>query len=305
MAPPLTTATAIDLSVIRPHSALISSACDVTGLIPDTRFRLLNTLQTSLDLEQILSMFRAELGLLINSSGMQYLNEAMNIQITLGNRDPHHCHYRLITQSEHLGEISFYREQRFNDTELQVIETLLGTLLSPVRNALQYRSALAASLTDALTGAGNRTALFSTLRREMNLARRSGMRLSVLVVDIDRFKSINDTYGHGVGDLVLGELVKVINKLNRSTDLCFRLGGEEFVVLLSNTDHGGANIVANRLCEAISNCSICTDDGAIQITVSIGVTTQCETDTEESLLNRADKAMYDVKRSGGNFVSWR
>lgn len=305
MAPPSTTATAIDLSIVRPQSIAAFPARDINDLIPDARFRLLSTLQTSLYLEEVLDAFLTELNTLLKTTGMQYLHESMNIQITRGTLDAHHCDYRLITQSEQLGEISFYKNNRFSENELQTIETLLSTLLSPVRNALLYRSALAASLTDPLTGAGNRTALFANLQREMNLARRVGTQLSVLVIDIDRFKFINDTYGHGVGDLVLRELVSVISKLNRSTDLCFRLGGEEFVVLLSNTDHSGAGIVAGRLCDAISECHICTEDGAIQITVSIGVATQCQTDTEDSLLNRADKAMYDVKRSGGNNVSWR
>lgn len=304
MAPPMNTATAIDLNLVRQQAGLPLPARDTLNLTSDARFRLLNTLQTSLHLDDVLEMFRSELDALIKVTGMQYLNEALNLQVSHGNHDAHHCAYRLITQNDYLGEIVFYRDTRFNDHELESIETLLSTLLSPVRNALLYRIALAASLTDALTGAGNRTALVSNLQREVSLARRNAQNLSVLVIDIDRFKSINDTYGHSVGDLVLRELVNVINRVNRSTDLCFRYGGEEFVVLLSNTNKNGAEIIASRLCQAISECHICTDTGSIQISVSIGVASQCETDSEESLLNRADKAMYEVKRSGGNNIRW-
>lgn len=304
MAPPMNTATAIDLNLVRQQAGLGLAARETVNHTSEARFRLLNMLQTSLDVDDILAMFRNELDALVKINGMQYLNEAMNIQVSQGIQDVHHCAYRLITQNDHLGEIVFYRDSRFSDQELGAIETLLSTLLSPVRNALLYRIALAASLTDPLTGAGNRASLASNLQRELSLARRNGQHLSLLVIDIDRFKFINDTYGHHVGDLVLRELVNVINRVNRSTDLCFRFGGEEFVVLLSNTNQSGAEIIAGRLCSAVSECHICTEGGSIQISVSIGAASHCETDNEESLLNRADKAMYDVKRRGGNNVSW-
>lgn len=304
MAPPMNTAAAIDLNVARQHAGMMLPARNTLSLTTDARFRLLSTLQTSLHLDDILALFQSELDALVKINGMQYLNETMHIQVSQGIHDVHHCAYRLVTQNDHLGEIVFYRDTRFTDQELESIETLLSALLSPVRNALLYRIALAASLTDPLTGAGNRTALASNLQRELTLARRNSQHLSVLVIDIDRFKFINDTHGHAVGDLVLRELVSVITKVNRSTDLCFRFGGEEFVVLLSNTNQTGAEIIASRLCLAISECHICTDGGSIQISVSIGAASQCETDTEESLLNRADKAMYEIKRSGGNNILW-
>ncbi|MDO8909099.1 MAG: GGDEF domain-containing protein [Pseudohongiella sp.] len=300
----MNTATAIDLSLVRQQAGLLLPSRDSVNLVAEARFRLLNVLQTSLYLDDILKMFNDELNCLLRVSGMQYVNESLNIQVHHGDYEVHHCAYRLITQSNHLGEIVFYRETRFHDQELETVETLLSTLLSPVRNALLYRMALAASLTDPLTGAGNRSALINNLQRELALARRNAQHLSVLVIDIDKFKFINDTHGHGVGDLVLQELVNVITKVNRSTDMCFRFGGEEFVVLLSNTNRKGAEIIASRLCEAIADCHICTDSGSVQISVSIGAASNCETDTEESLINRADKAMYEVKRRGGNNINW-
>lgn len=118
----------------------------------------------------------------------------------------------------------------------------MSVLLFPVRNALLYQKAIAASLTDPLTGAWNRRALFSQRSREVSLSRRYQQPLSVLMVDVDQFKSINDTYGHATDDLVLQDLIRVMTKVNRSTDICFRYDGEEFVVLLGNTEkRGGAS----------------------------------------------------------------
>lgn len=112
----------------------------------------------------------------------------------------------------------------------------MSVLLFPVRNALLYQKAIAASLTDPLTGAWNRRALFSQRSREVSLSRRYQQPLSLLMIDVDQFKSINDTYGHATDDLVLQDLIRVMTKVNRSTDICFRYDGEEFVVLLGNTE---------------------------------------------------------------------
>jgi len=169
-----------------------------------------------------------------------------------------------------------------------------------LRNALQYRAAINASMTDPLTGAGNRLALMTNLEHDMNLARRYQHDLSVLVIDIDKFKKINDTRGHSAGDNVLREMVRLINKVNRNTDLCYRYGGEEFVVTLNKTDKHGATVIARRLREAVANIGICTESGPLHITVSIGAASYTDADTRESLISRADKAMYKIKREGGN-----
>lgn len=304
MAPPISTAIAIDLSRVRQQSMLQLAARGNSNPLVDARFRLLNSLQTSLDLDVILEIFRQELASVIRVSGFFYSNYPAKVQIHKGSMNLHSCAYRLISQSDNLGELTFYRDKRFNEYELDTLEALLSALLCPVRNALLYQKAIAASLTDPLTGTGNRQALFSQLSREASLARRYQQPMSLLMIDIDKFKSINDTYGHATGDLVLQDLINVMTKDNRSTDLCFRYGGEEFVVLLGNTDKEGAQVIAKRLCKAISESRICSESGLLQITVSIGVSTMLASEDHDSLLKRADKAMYQVKSLGGNDIAW-
>jgi diguanylate cyclase (GGDEF)-like protein len=304
MAPPISTAIAIDLSRVRHQTVRQLPVRGNSNPLADARFRLLNVLQTSLDLDVILDLFKQELETILRIKGFCYLNETCHVQIKKGESDLHSCAYRLITQNENLGEMIFYRDNRFNEYELDSLEALLSVLLSPVRNSLLYQKAIAASLTDPLTGAGNRQALNSQFSREVSLSRRYQLPLSALMIDIDKFKCINDTYGHATGDVVLKELVKVIGKVNRNTDLCFRYGGEEFVVLRGNTDRLGAEVIATRLCHAIFSNRICSDSGLLQITVSIGVSTILDTDEQDSLLSRADKAMYKVKGMGGNAVAW-
>jgi diguanylate cyclase (GGDEF)-like protein len=159
-----------------------------------------------------------------------------------------------------------------------------------------------ASLTDSLTGAGNRIALDNALDREINLASRFKQPLSILVMDIDKFKYVNDTYGHSAGDAVLKRFVAIINKINRNTDLTFRYGGDEIVVLLNRTNVDGALVIAERLRKAFDALEFQFGDDLIHTTMSIGVTAFTEQDTADTMFTRADKALYLIKSDGGNKV---
>lgn len=305
MTMPLSSATAVETTRQgRSQLALIPAANDY---LPDgkkplsqTRYRLLTRLQSTLDLEKILTLFHEECSELVAHRGLVYVNEAQQIQKSVGDVELHSCSYRLITQRDNLGELVFYHNTRFNDADLDNIENLLSTLLCPLRNALQYQAAIDASMTDPLTGAGNRLAMMTHLEHELNLARRYHHELSLLMIDIDKFKKINDTQGHTAGDNVLQQMVQLINKVNRNTDRCYRYGGEEFVVVLSKTDKYGALVIAERLREAVAALRICAESGPLQATVSIGAASFTDTDDCQYLLSRADKAMYKIKNQGGN-----
>lgn len=268
----------------------------------ERRYKMAASLQTTLEIEQLLHLFHQELPESVELDGLQYVNEHQQLQILAGRKASHSCGYRLITAQDHLGEIVFYRSTRFSDQNMEAIEIMLSALICPLRNALLYRDALMASLTDPLTGAGNRIALSNTLQREISLSRRHQHSLSLLVLDIDKFKQINDRLGHSAGDKVLKDLVVMLSQVNRNTDLSFRYGGEEFVVLLNQTGAEGALIIAERMRVAVENMEIMIGEHCVRISVSIGVTTFCETDTPESLFNRADKALYLIKSAGGNKV---
>ncbi len=268
----------------------------------ERRYRMAASLQTTLEIEKLLHLFHQELPDSVELDGLQYVNELQQLQILAGRKASHSCGYRLITAQDHLGEIVFYRSTRFSHQNMEAIEIMLSALICPLRNALLYRDALIASLTDPLTGAGNRIALSNTLQREISLSRRHHHPLSLLVLDIDKFKQINDRLGHSAGDKVLKELVSMLSRVNRNTDLSFRYGGEEFVVLLNQTNADGALVIAERIRNAIESMEVMIGEHPVRISVSIGVTTFCETDTPESLFNRADRALYLIKSAGGNKI---
>jgi len=159
------------------------------------------------------------------------------------------------------------------------------------------------SLTDALTGLFNSRHLNQRLQSEMERAARYQHPLSLLVLDCDNFKSINDRFGHLDGDKVLQALAGVITNCLRSSDSGFRYGGEEFVLLLPETTADAARILAERLCLAFADEVVESATGLpIRCTVSIGVAESFGSESENSLIRRADDASYEAKRRGKNCV---
>ena len=155
------------------------------------------------------------------------------------------------------------------------------------------------SITDSLTKIYNRSKFESSLDYEIERARRYGNPLSLIIFDIDHFKSINDTYGHLIGDSVLMEIANLVKNNIRSTDIFARWGGEEFVILAPNINKEQARILAEKIRRLIANHRFKYVD---HVTVSLGVTEFLPTDNKESFIKRADEALYLAKRKGRNRV---
>ncbi len=158
---------------------------------------------------------------------------------------------------------------------------------------------------DGLPGLYNRLHFLSLAETEWSRYLRYARPLALLVVDIDHFKSINDTHGHDIGDEILKEFAQRIATNVRGIDLACRYGGEEFVVVMPDTDVSFAYMVAERLRQQVADqpFRISTAPGTLSLTISIGVTASEGTaDTAEALLRRADQALYRAKRDGRNRV---
>ena len=158
--------------------------------------------------------------------------------------------------------------------------------------------------TDAVTGLYNRHYLTSHMDTRMQAAQKQGKDLSILMMDIDHFKKVNDTFGHAVGDQVLKEFANRVGRNIRGVDLAARYGGEEFVVMMPETPADWALMIGNRLREEIASKPFDFDlpEGEINVTVSIGVATSKEGQTPAQLLEEADKALYEAKAGGRDKV---
>ncbi|URM30383.1 GGDEF domain-containing protein [Pseudomonas frederiksbergensis] len=257
-------------------------------------------LQTSLEPQRILGLFFREIQRLVPLDALNYEHQPSDLRLQFGARGHHSISYSLSHEGEQLGELVFRRNQRFSEQEQGNLESLLSTLLFPMRNALLYRAATQSALRDPLTDTGNRIAMDQTLEREIEMSRRHSQPLSLLMLDIDHFKHINDTYGHSAGDEVLKAVAASIKNQLRNVDMVFRFGGEEFMILLSNTSREAAAMVGERLRFATQAQDYEAEGKMIELTVSIGCSTLLPGESAESLLRRADSALYVAKREGRN-----
>ncbi|RON21590.1 MULTISPECIES: GGDEF domain-containing protein [Pseudomonas] len=257
-------------------------------------------LQTSLEPQRILGLFFREIQRIVPLDALSYEHQPSDLRLQFGARGHHSISYSLSHEGEQLGELVFRRNQRFSEEEQGNLESLLSTLLFPMRNALLYRAATQSALRDPLTDTGNRIAMDQTLQREIEMSRRHSQPLSLLMLDIDHFKHINDTYGHSAGDEVLKAVATSIKNQLRNVDMVFRFGGEEFLILLSNTSREAAAMIGERLRFATQAQDYEAEGKMIELTVSIGCSTLLPGESAESLLRRADSALYVAKREGRN-----
>jgi diguanylate cyclase (GGDEF)-like protein len=158
------------------------------------------------------------------------------------------------------------------------------------------------AMRDVLTGAYNRRHLLDVLRREISRAQRVGAQLAVCLFDIDRFKSINDNWGHAAGDAVLQHFATVAGTGLRGVDVFGRFGGEEFLLILPDTDARGAAVVAERIRASVEQCGFPGVPAGHQVTVTIGVAGRAQGETGDALTARADQALYRGKDAGRNRV---
>lgn len=283
------------------------SAQKASAQAQDTERLLLltQTLQASLDPDQVIQRFFDQVTVWLRLDGLNYQLPEQPQATQLGRPGRHSCDYRLGSDQATLGQYVFSRNHRFTESERAALEHWLSFLLVPINNALHYRHALRMTKTDSLTGLGNRSALETALEREVGLTRRHRLTFSMLVVDVDYFKKVNDHYGHSEGDRVLKAVAQHIKILCRESDLVFRYGGEEFVVLLSKTDQTGARVIAERIRQGIQAQKIADPGGKVQcpITVSIGISSwDRRTKSTAELFDRADQALYKAKAGGRNRV---
>jgi len=189
------------------------------------------------------------------------------------------------------GEIAL-AEMAANQVTLAIVK---GQLLETVKRS---------AVTDELTGMLNRRGLFDVGEREVKVARRLNLALSALMIDLDHFKPVNDTYGHLVGDEVLVELATRLRAGTREIDMLTRYGGDEFFILLLNSDASVATKVAERILRSVAGRPFATSAGDLAITCSIGVATlSLDMDHLSALLDGADTALYQAKNNGRNQIA--
>lgn len=244
----------------------------------------------------------------IEKGSPYYLPDA-GIEYKQFNHPPHN-HIRswlgvpMIVQEKTIGLMAIDSKQPngFSEQDIMVASEFANQVAIALENARILHETQTQAITDALTGIYNRRGLFQMGEFEFQRARRIQRPFSIMMFDIDHFKKINDTYGHAVGDQILQQLAQRCAKTSRATDLVGRYGGEEFVILLTETNLEAAKIIGERLRQSIQSTPFHTESGELIITTSIGVTESIPTDTLTTLIKRADAALYKAKNAGRNRV---
>jgi diguanylate cyclase (GGDEF)-like protein/PAS domain S-box-containing protein len=211
----------------------------------------------------------------------------------------------LLSDSEALGALclSSKRAEAFNDSDLRLLESFAATISAALQNAYLYSQVQKMAVTDALTGLLNRRGFFESANREIERFHRFKRPLSILLLDVDKFKSINDRFGHGVGDVILQSIAEICLQNTRQIDIVGRLGGDEFAILLPEADIRKANQIAERISNAICRSPLLPEIG-ISTTASIGVgVAHSDSQDLESLLIQADADLYNAKTTGYNWVA--
>jgi diguanylate cyclase (GGDEF)-like protein len=209
----------------------------------------------------------------------------------------------LVVRDHAIGTLTLAAKRRnaFPDAMRQLLGVLAANAAVAMSNASAVRRLEEMATTDPMTNLLNKRALEAEFERRIRSAARFGKRLSVLVTDIDKFKSVNDTYGHSTGDVVIKGLGQVLSKCKRETDAVARFGGEEFVLVCEETDIEGAYALAERIRTELAATTFATEMGPLKVTCSLGVAEfPRDGQNRADLFSRADEALYEAKRGGRN-----
>ncbi len=204
-------------------------------------------------------------------------------------------------------EVKAEHDQKYLNDQLQKVNDDLSLAYETVNRANQelteaYRKLEKLARRDELTNLYNRRVMEELIANEVKRTHRTKRGFALAIADLDNFKSINDTYGHYCGDLVLKTMAKIIHSSLRSTDYVGRWGGEEFLLLFPETTCSGAQIVMERIRHLVEKESVVFKDKKIKVTITIGFSYQHEDFARDELLHKADQALYQGKRNGKNQV---
>ncbi|WP_461519699.1 GGDEF domain-containing protein [Porticoccus sp.] len=235
-------------------------------------------------------------------SGIEYLEPLDNRTLISGSSKPHKAQYIIRLEDRYLGELTISNQKKFTEVDILAHEQAISCLIHHLKNALDYQALEKVAFHDSLTGVMNRTSMDELLPKEVGRAQRHCYDLSVVMVDIDNFKVINDEAGHLMGDHILRHVSRTIKNQLRTSDLLFRYGGDEFFLILPNTDLPGANKAAQQIINSMGR----DFDKNLALTtapkLSIGVTHYRPGEHHEELVYRVDSALYEAKKNGRNCI---
>jgi two-component system cell cycle response regulator len=257
-------------------------------------------LQTTLDLNKLLTIFSREAERYVDFSGLYFRSLNLNNVLHGSRESKKECRFELTLGDSFVGTLTYCINSQISLTSYKVLEQLHQCLIYPLKNAIAYHDAMQLAMQDALTGLGNRRCFDKQLKRAMNNAKRQHSLVGLVLGDLNKFKAINDTYGHLTGDLVLKEFSEVLRQCIRDSDSLFRFGGDEFAIIVENGNDTALIIIESRVNLALNSNALLRK---YQLSCSIGSTFMNKTDNEVSLFERTDEILYRKKSPSTSHLS--
>ncbi len=233
----------------------------------------------------------------------EVLNNSDHEATSYISEDGHYAHKWLMETAEDAGILIILKDENaLSDAEIGLINESLLILAESLRRGLEYEELFESARKDALTGLGNRRIFEERITEIMAGAKRYNRPITMASLDLDHFKQVNDNLGHQRGDRVLKQVADVFSQGIRSTDLLVRIGGDEFLLVMDDTDQKSGRVLAERLCQAIDDMGIWSDANT-KLGVSIGLTQWKRGENLEEWMERADDILYNAKAAGRSRVN--
>ncbi|MBQ4844554.1 GGDEF domain-containing protein [Pseudoalteromonas sp. MMG013] len=264
---------------------------------PEPTHRLVEQLQTTLQLDEQLTLFADYAKRIIKLSGLQFHSSLGVAQMKDSDNQYTPYTFDLELNGEHLGQLVYFCQYQLSSSIQNKLRHLHSALLYPLRNALMYSRVLQLATKDSLTGLNNRSQFNDNLAQKLERSRRHHRSFSLMILDLDNFKAVNDIHGHKAGDDVLIEFANILKQSIRATDSVYRFGGDEFAVLIDDPEFPTNKLIAERIMATVQRCGLLANFG---VTTSIGFTLAASHDCENVIFSRADKGLYKAKAAGRN-----
>lgn len=263
-------------------------------------FALLEQLQTTLELDKLLNIFAMEASKIVDFSGLYFQKSELKVAVRGSKPGKTERQFELKIHDKFLGILTYAVNSPISLNNYKKLNELHEHLIYPINNAIQYQKAMNLAMQDSLTNLGNRRYFDEQVKRAMNHANRHQKQVGLIVADLNKFKQINDTFGHHVGDEILINFGAVLKSCIRDSDSVFRFGGDEFAVLVEDASNESLSHIESRI-----HHSVCKDFllAKYQVSCSLGSTFMTRADTETTLFERADQALYKNKMNMPNKLS--
>lgn len=272
--------------------ALVAESLTLSVFDKRQMLDFMTQLQTTLDLDKLLNIFSIEAARFVDFSGLYFKGQNLNKTLCGSRKSRKERHFELKMEDSFIGTLTYGINSPISLTNYKILEQLHQCLIYPINNAIAYHQAMQLAMQDGLTGLGNRRYFDEQLKRSMHNANRHHSLVGLVLGDLDKFKAINDTFGHATGDLVLKEFADILKQCTRDSDSIFRFGGDEFAIIVENANDTALTVIDNRINYAIANNALLSK---YQLACSLGSTFMSRADNEISFFERADEILYRNK----------